>query len=95
MPLVCTLLLTLAAIGLAFIIVLVGCAIEGFRTWRKWKRFVRFVDDLDDQITRLVAAHQDERRNAQNAMRQYVSSVDEFPVIPCHRDDCPRQPRRG
>ena len=95
MPLVCTILLTLAALGIVFVLVLIVCAVDVFRTWRRWRRFVRLVETLDARLSALIPMHNDARSNGDNAMGNDIACIDERPLIPCRRNDCPRRSRSG
>lgn len=91
MPLVCTVLLTLAALGLVFVFVLAGCAVDGFRTWKRWRRFVRLVETLDARLTAILDATRDKGEARENGMGDDVARVHEIPALPCARHDCPRR----
>lgn len=94
MPLVWTLLLTLAALGLVFVVVLTACAIDGFRTWHRWRNFARHVRDLESTLGLLVSAARKKGEQSEAQMREHVARIHELPILPCERHDCPRRSGR-
>lgn len=87
MPLVCTILITLAALGVVFLVVLLACALDGFETWHNWRKFSRVLRELD---TMIVSARK-QADDRQHDVDHNVAHADEIPLGPCEHRDCPRK----
>ena len=87
MPLVCTILITLAALGVVFLVVLLACALDGFETWHNWRKFSRVLRELD---TMIVSARK-QAYDRQHDVDHNVAHADEIPLGPCEHRDCPRK----
>lgn len=86
-PWLWTIVATLSALGLSFLVFIALCLHDGFATWRRWRRFSRAMSDLDAR----VLAAREQAEHAQQEMRNNISKLGQFPLPPCDHDECPRR----
>lgn len=84
---VCVIIITLACLGVAFIIVLVVCAYDGFATWKRWRKLSSAFKELDAAVIASKKQAEDRERHISN----HVACANQVPFPPCDHRDCPRK----
>ena len=90
MPLVCTILITLAALGVVFLVVLLACTLDGFETWHNWRKFTKLAKEIG-VLADFIASARKKGEETEEQMRQRVARIHESPFPPCNHHDCPRR----